>query len=58
MKIYKQYNGENKQDLTTKEDVIKYCEGGGYWKKGTALKVLKETGQIHTPFATYSLIKN
>ena len=54
MKIYKQYKGENKKELTTEADLIKRCEGAGYWKPGTALQILKDIGTIQTPFAIYT----
>ena len=54
MKIYKQYKGEKKQELTTEAELIKHCEGSGHWKPGTALQILKEIGTIQTPFAIYT----
>ena len=38
-------------------DVIEYCEGSGYWKKGTSMDVLKANGNIWTPYATWQIDK-
>ncbi len=60
MRIYKQYKepkGLSKKEVVSKKDVIEYCENRGYWKKGSALKVLQEMGKIWTPFAIYTLKK-
>lgn len=54
MKIYKQYIGENKKELTTEADLIEHCEGSGYWKPGTALQILKNIGIIQTPYVIYT----
>ena len=56
MKIYKRYNERGSQWFEVDEnDVIEYCEGSGYWKKGTSIDVLKENGNIWTPFSEWKM---
>jgi hypothetical protein len=58
MKILKRYKDEvDNWFEVSEEDVIKYCEGAGFWKKNTSLKVLKEFGTIQTAYSIWRLIK-
>ena len=61
MKILKRYKGNENKSFNWFEvdqnDVIKYCEGGGFWKQNTSLKVLKEFGTIQTAFSIWKLTK-
>ena len=55
-KILKRYKDDPDNWFEVDEkDVIKCCEDGGYWKKGTSLKVLYETGKIWTAFSEWKI---
>ena len=53
MKIFKRYVDESTWNEISVDEMIDKTEGRGYWEEGTALKVLKEHGEIFTPFARY-----
>ena len=57
MTIYKQFVGEKEIKEETTEDFLRRTEEAGYWKQGTALQTLEETGTLHTPFARYATSK-
>lgn len=55
--LVKKYNEPNTEwEETGMRDAIKALEGGGYWKQGTAKKMLEEGQILHTPFAQYKVI--
>lgn len=39
----------------SEEEFLQRTEWAGFWKKGTALQALKDTGQIRTPWAIFRL---
>ena len=58
MTIYKRYHEKDAKWFEVDEkDVIRSCEGGGYWKKGKSISVLNESGRIWTPYATWQMDK-
>ena len=58
MKILKRYKDEPDNWFeVNEEDVIKYCEGGGFWKEGTSLKILYQSGKISTSMSDWKTEK-
>tara|TARA_R100000008_G_C3573903_1_gene163972 strand:- start:737 stop:910 length:174 start_codon:yes stop_codon:yes gene_type:complete len=57
MEIHRQFKGEQEKELISEEQFLSAVEDSGYWKEGTALKVLQEMGIINTPFAIFTLKK-
>jgi hypothetical protein len=56
MKIYKRYRERDAEWFEVDEkDVIEYCEDNGYWKKGHAMNVLRESGSIWTPLSEWKI---
>jgi hypothetical protein len=41
----------------SEEELVRRCEWGGYFKKGTALSALKDTGHISTPWADFRIVQ-
>jgi hypothetical protein len=39
----------------SEEEFLRRTEWGGYWKKGTALRALKDAGMMRTPFAYFRI---
>jgi len=59
MKIMKIYKWETNAEWfeVDEKDVIRSCEGGGYWKKVESIDVLIKSGRIWTPYATWQIDK-
>jgi|10_taG_2_1085330.scaffolds.fasta_scaffold198989_3 hypothetical protein len=55
MKIKKQFKGESTFKKISMEDFIKWTEGRGFYKKGTALTTLKENKEIQTDIAIFKI---
>ena len=51
--VFKIYKGETEIHEETISDFISRTEGSGYYKKGTAIKVLEQDGTLITDFAIY-----
>tara|TARA_R100000734_G_C3304891_1_gene95393 strand:+ start:100 stop:282 length:183 start_codon:yes stop_codon:yes gene_type:complete len=59
MEIYKRHNQNNAEWFKVDEkDVIEYCERNGFWKKGSAMKVLRENERIWTPYSEWKIENN
>lgn len=55
MIIEKTYKDEISWFEVDEADVIEYAENSGFYKKGTAIRTLKQIGRIETDFAIYRM---
>ena len=53
--ITQTYKDTDKTYDVTKERFIELTEGRGYYKEGTALETLKQTGEIQTDYSYFKL---
>lgn len=60
MTIQKRYRGQADAPWleVTEEEFLRRTEWACYWKKGTAIQTLKDTGQISTPWADFRIAPN
>tara|TARA_R100000329_G_C7586801_1_gene208046 strand:+ start:542 stop:790 length:249 start_codon:yes stop_codon:yes gene_type:complete len=56
--IEQQFKDEKDIYLIDYKRFLELTEGRGYWKKGTALKELKNNGKLWTPWAIFTLSSN
>lgn len=62
MKIERMYVDQpNRWEEVSEEEFLRRTEWAGYWKKGTALQVLKDCAEsgsgFRTPWAFYRIVK-
>ena len=56
--IEQQFKGEKDIILIGYKRFLDLTEGNGWWKKGTALQELKDTGKVWSPYSIFTLSKN
>jgi hypothetical protein len=55
MVIERRYRGDPEWEEVSEDELIQRCEWGGSWRKGSALKTLREAGKISTPWADFRI---
>lgn len=56
--IEQKYKDGSGYEIIDYKRFLELTEGRGYWKKGTALKELKNNGKLWTPWAIFTLSSN